>query len=443
MASIAKSLSNPLRKLSNNVASLLVIQVSNYALPLISVPYFTRIVGPEKFGVINFIGAFVAYCMLVTEFGFDTTATRDVVHAKENPRQLNQLCSEVFYSKAILFVLSLSVYSLFIACLPQLREELFVSLSYVFICFAIVLTPSWLFQGFQDNHVLAYYNITSKVLFTVAVLVFINVEQDYILYPLLLSMSQILIGGVAFYRIRSKYHVRLVSVSFHQILNRIKSSKHIFISMLVISLYSTTNVIIIGFFKGEGAVGQLSAALKIMALVQACLSVPFTQALFPFIGQRFKDSREEGFKVVQVALPIVLIIGLVCCLACCILAPLLVDILFGAEFRDAVHMLRILAFIPLVVVFSQFLGIQIMINLNMDRTFKKVILYGAIGGLIMNTLGGYFGGAIGISGTYLFTELTIAFFFIHFLRKENIALSTLFAKLNMKSLRLLINNVRA
>ncbi len=434
MATILHKSTGSFKKLTGNVVSLFIVQISNYALPLLSIPYFTRIVGPEKFGIINFVGAFVGYCILLTSFGFDTTATRDVVQAREDQSKLNQLCSEVIASKALLLVVSLIGYALLVISLPQLRHEMFVSVTSVLICFSIVLIPSWLYQGFQDNHLLAYYNIASKALFTLAILTLVRAESDYILYPLFLSASQVLIGLVAFRQMFRKYAISLKWVTFKDVRQRLQSSQSIFISFVVISLYSTSNIIIIGLFRNEVEVGQLSAALKVMVLIQACISVPFTQALFPYIGQQFTLSREEGIRIVQLAFPVVLAIGIVCCLGGSILAPFIIGLIYGNQFSDAAAMLRVLAFIPLIVIFSQFLGMQIMVNLNMDRTFRKVIIYGAMVGLVLNLIGGYFWGAIGISFTYLFTEILVAGLFVYFLSKENITLSMLLVRFNWRSL---------
>ncbi|GGG12438.1 oligosaccharide flippase family protein [Pontibacter amylolyticus] len=430
MITTKSSTNESIKKLGSNIVSLLVVQISNYALPLISIPFFTRIVGPEKFGIINFVGAFVGYCMLLTSFGFDTSATRDVVQVKDDPKLLNQLCSEVFYSKVLLLAISLVAYGVLVYFVPQMRQELFVSISSVLLCFSVVLIPSWLYQGFQDNHLLAYYNIASKIIFTIAILSMVKVKADYVLYPLFLSLSQIIIGCVAFYQIHHRYQIKIIRVTFDKIKERIKSSQAIFISFVIISLYSTSNILIIGFLEDEEAVGQLSAALKIMVLIQACISMPFSQALFPFIGQRFRVSKDEGLRVVQFTMPIVLTLAFIACLLGCLLAPVLVGIIFGKQFSEAINILRVLSFVPFVIVFSQFLGIHIMVNLNMDLIFKKVIFSGALIGIAMNFLGGYLGGTVGISFTYFLTELLIAFLFMYFLKKENITLSILFAKVN-------------
>ncbi|NEM97748.1 oligosaccharide flippase family protein [Pontibacter burrus] len=434
MASINSVTSNSsVRKLTGNLVSLLLIQVANYALPLLSIPYFTRIVGPERFGVINFVGAFVTYCVILINYGFDTTATRDVILVKDDQKALHRLCSEVFYSKSILFCVTLLIFGALVCFIPQLNSELTLSLYSFLICLAYVITPVWLFQGFQDNYILAFYSLGAKVVFTIAVLTLITTEKDYILYALLLSGSQILIGIIALIRTHYTYQIKLVKTTFHNLLIRLRSSQKVFVSLFIINLYTTANIIIIGFFENDKSVGLLAAALKIMALLQACISVPFSQALFPFIGQRFKYSKQEGLKWVQYTFPVVLLVGAVCCVLCSLLAPLLINLLFGKEFTGSVAMLRILSFIPLVVIYSQFLGLQVMINLQLDNLFQKVILYGALCGLFMNILGGYVWGAIGISITYLLTEILIALLFTYFLNKEKITLTMLFAKANKHS----------
>ena len=51
---------------------------STYALNLIVVPYQTRVLGPDKYGLIGIAAAIVVYVQLVIDFGFLLSATEDV-----------------------------------------------------------------------------------------------------------------------------------------------------------------------------------------------------------------------------------------------------------------------------------------------------------------------------------------------------------------------------
>ena len=61
-----------------NVFSLGVVQLCNYVFPFITVPIVSRIIGPDKFGVINFAAVFMTYFTLLINFGFDLSATRAI-----------------------------------------------------------------------------------------------------------------------------------------------------------------------------------------------------------------------------------------------------------------------------------------------------------------------------------------------------------------------------
>ena len=64
--------------LLKNVFSLSVVQIANYVFPFITVPIVSRIIGPDKFGVLSFASSFVTYFTLLINLGFDLSATRAI-----------------------------------------------------------------------------------------------------------------------------------------------------------------------------------------------------------------------------------------------------------------------------------------------------------------------------------------------------------------------------
>lgn len=66
------------RILLENFASLSVLQVVGCILTLITVPYLVRVLGPEKFGLITFAQAFITYLIILTDYGFNLSATRKI-----------------------------------------------------------------------------------------------------------------------------------------------------------------------------------------------------------------------------------------------------------------------------------------------------------------------------------------------------------------------------
>ena len=68
----------------HNVTSLSGLQVVTYLFPIIILPYLFRVIGPEKFGLIAFAQAFVQYFMILTDYGFSVSATKEISLCLEN-----------------------------------------------------------------------------------------------------------------------------------------------------------------------------------------------------------------------------------------------------------------------------------------------------------------------------------------------------------------------
>lgn len=121
--------------LGKNILSLGIVQIANYVLPLIAIPIVSRIIGPEKFGIINFLQAFVAYFILLISYGFNLTATRRLAVNPNDAEKRNQVFSEVISAQAILLLFSTIVFLVCLLLIPELREEWVVSLFTFATCF--------------------------------------------------------------------------------------------------------------------------------------------------------------------------------------------------------------------------------------------------------------------------------------------------------------------
>ncbi len=81
------------KRITENILSLFSLQGFNYILPLITFPYLTRVLGPDKYGLVVFALAFMGYFQILTDYGFNLSATREVSIHRSDDTKISQIFS--------------------------------------------------------------------------------------------------------------------------------------------------------------------------------------------------------------------------------------------------------------------------------------------------------------------------------------------------------------
>jgi len=406
--------------LLKNIASLGAVQIANYVFPLISIPIISRIIGPDKFGVINYAIAFISYFTLLISYGFDLTATRRVVKDPQNVILRSRIFSEVFYAKILLFSLSVILFSICLFIVPPLMAEKSVAIYTFLFCIGTVFTQNWLFQGMNELPKVAILNLISKFLFTFAILLIVQKKADYVWQPLLSAIIQISIALASFYWAKIRYHLTFVKVSLKDIIDLLLNERTVFFSLVAVSLYTTTNTVVLGLMTNETQVGYYTAGQRLIDVASTVINIPLSQALYPFIGMAFAESKEIGILTVQKIIPLIVFFTVIMAFGMLIFGPIVLKWFYGNSFSPSVPVFQIIAFVPFVIALSNVFGIQIMLNLNMDKIFFKITAGGAIIGIILNIIMVHYLGSIGTALNWLVVELYITMTMYLVLKARNV-----------------------
>jgi PST family polysaccharide transporter len=395
------------KNLARNIFSLGIMQAANYVFPLITVPVISRIIGPEKFGIINFADAVIMYFSLLINYGFDYSATRKIARDPDNAENRSSVFNEVFTSKCLLFVLSVAGFMTLLFTIPQLKQEKEVALFSFIVCLSAVFTQNWLFQGMQDLPKIAVLNFVAKLLFTIMILWVVRKKEDYLWQPLVSGIAYLSVSVFAFFWAVKKYNIKLSLVPVKKCLEVLRSEKTVFFSLVVISLYTTTNTVILGLYQSSEQVGYYTAGQKLIVIIQSVIAMPLAQALYPYIGRSFGESFETGLGQTRKLLPFVMALTGITGLLMIVAGPHFLTLFYGKAFSPSVPVFQILAFIPMIVGMSNIFGMQIMLNLKMDKTFFKITASGALLSILLNLVMVRYWGYIGSALNWLLTEIFI------------------------------------
>ncbi|AOW11045.1 flippase [Flavobacterium gilvum] len=409
-------------RLVKNVLSLGIVQVANYVLPLLAIPIVSRIIGPEKFGIINFVSAFVAYFTLIIGYGFNLTATRKLAQNPTDSQMRNRVFSEVFYAQIILLVFSSIIFLICLFFVPALRNEWEVSIFTFIVCISTLLTQDWLFQAMQDLPKVAILNFVSKFIFIILIILIINHQSDYIWYAFSLSISQILVSIISFIWSINRYKLKLYKINISSSIALLLEERTYFFSLVVINLYTSTNIVLLGFLTSSAQVGFYTAAQKITIIIQAILILPLRQALFPFMANKIKENVDNGIETAQKLLPIIFWPALCICIGTLFLSKYIIQILYGSAFEPAIIILQILSFIPMIIALSNIWGLTVMMNLKLDKIYFRITSISAFNSIILNLILIHYFDVIGSAIAWLLTELITLSSIFFYLNKIKIQL---------------------
>lgn len=382
--------------LFHNISALYGVHFVNYLLPLITVPYLTRVLGPSAWGLLAFTLAYGQYLNLIIEYGFSLSATREVAKFRENKEKLSELLAGVLGAKLILIFFSLIITLTLRFSISTFKEAPI--LLWLGFTWAITqsLNPLWYFQGLEKMRVTASIDIISKIISTIGIFIFIHAPSQFTIVLVLQIISSVFSSVMALIIAYKQVSFRFPNMT--SAWGALKLGWTMFLFKSAVSFYTVGNTFILGLFAEPQYVGYYAGAEKISKALLGLLN-PVSQAFYPRISYLVQQSRNSAAQLVITSLKIMGSGGLLMSIVAFFFSPLLVKLLLGSNFKPAIDSLRILSLLPTLIALSNVLGIQWMIPLGLDRPFNWIII---IAGIINITL------AITLAPKYLQNGMAIS-----------------------------------
>lgn len=414
------------KQLFSNFLSLSSIEIANYLFPLITVPYLVRVLGPGKYGLVAFAMAFVQYFVIFSDYGFNLTATRNISVSRDDPAKISKIFSSVMAVKFTIMIASLAVLLVLVYAIPKFRPDILLYLFAFGLVFGYVLFPIWFFQGMEKMKSIAALNLLSRALFLIAIFLFVRKESDYLYVPLFTSLGSILAGVVSLCIIFARFKIRIVLPTIKEIGEQLKEGWNVFISMVSISLITTSNTFILGFFATSEVVGYFSAGEKIINLASRAFN-PILVAVYPHIAKTAAVARDVAVKKLRKLFVMIMLLSFAVFTGIFIFSDPIVGIILGPKFEPSMTIVRILSPLAFVVPIAYIFANLGLLPFGLDRYFARIyILGGILNALLLLTLLYLFkAGAAGAAFSVLITQVTITILMYIVLRRHDIKIVNL------------------
>jgi O-antigen/teichoic acid export membrane protein len=369
--------SKPYNLTSNNtreikdVFYLIALQGMNYVMPLVVYPYLMIVLGAEKFGYIGFSMSITQYLMLIVDFGFNFSATKQIAIHKNNPQKLREIFWSTLFAKVGLLMVSFILLVIFSFGVPPF--QIYRSTMFVFFTMVIGNTFSfvWYFQGLGKIRFVSMITVVSKLLILPLTFILVKSPDDLgiaasVQAGVFVLSSLISIGVLKRHNDFPSWYRPTVN----QLSAEIKSSYPIFLSSVATSFYTALFAVILGFFSTPEEVGKYAAAEKIMRAFCYLIFMPVSQAFFPKISALSQTSTPKAVKLVGkiaylVAALMVVVFMLLYFLSGCITSFL------GNDYQGLDTLFKIMAAIPLLVALGGIAGQLGLLAVGGEKEKKK------------------------------------------------------------------------
>lgn len=392
-----------------------ILTTANYIFPLLTFPYVSRVLGVNNIGVCNFIDGIINYFVLFSMMGISILGIREVATNKNNPEKLQKTFSSLLTINSITTIIGLVILAIATVSIPRLAENIELMIFGGFKLLFNLFLIEWFYKGLEDFRYITVRTIFVKCLYVIAVFAFVRESTDYPIYYLI-TILMVVVNAI----VNIIHSRKFTSFSFKgiEIKPYVKSYFTLGVYLLLTSMYTSFNVIYLGFVGGDTEVGYYTTATKLYTILIA-LFTALTGVLMPRMSSLVAEGKIDEFKAkIDKSVNILLSISFPAIIFMTILAPQIVYLISGPGYEGAIVPMRIILPLFFIIGYEQILVIQTMMPLKMDKTILKNSMIGAIVGVSLNILLVTKLAAIGSAIVWVASELTISIFAQIYITKQ-------------------------
>ncbi|WP_439287241.1 oligosaccharide flippase family protein [Lonepinella sp. BR2357] len=359
--------------LVKNLIALALVQVANYLVPLLAWPLLAKGLGLEQFGSLMVLFSICTLAYILTDFGFNLSATHNVVQYREDRNYIKQYIANVFTLKLVFAVFASVVaviYIIFNLLTPTSALNTMSIVWIIAIIFAQSLHCIWFFQGIEKMKYITIANMVAKVGYVAMLALLFLFYKSINLALFCFFISQLIVSIIYLVCIyKENYQIGIPNLK--GMWQELKYSFSFFLSRLAVSVYTAANVLILGSFQGSGVAGLYGSAEKLYG-AGTNVSGIVSQVLFPYL------TRTGNLKLLLKLVLTLIIPVVVGCYMVGIFADDLMVLIFGEDFRLASEYFKLFLVLLCISFFSVIIGYPGFSAVKKVHFANYTVMFGAV-----------------------------------------------------------------
>ena len=374
-------------------------QILTIILPIITVPYVTRIFTSEALGNYVFYNSIVSYFSLFAMLGIGVYGTKQIAAASD----VSSTFWNIYAIQLIASILAISVYVIAVFSIPQMGG--IIPLIVGIALFAKMIDISWLFSGKEDFKKITIRNIVIRLIGVISIFTFVKSSDDLYLYVFLIVIFDFL--GQFVMWVPAKKFIKRPSFDSEIIKKNLHPIVLLFLPQVAISLYVVLDRTLLGLLGSYSDVGIYEQGQKLISIllkVVSSLGVVMLPRVANLLSER-KDREAQNMVKFSFILYNLIIFPMIFGLIA--VNEVFVKLFLGQNFQDVKYVLYIIVFNIMFVGWTNILGYQVLVVRNKNKEFMLSTTIPAFVSVAVNIAVIPFFGYIGASITSVVVEILV------------------------------------
>ena len=355
-------------------------QILNMIIPLITVPYISRVLGAHDVGINEYTNSWVTFFFLMGQMGITLYGNREVAYHRDDLYKRSQ----TFWGVEALQLLTVSsafvLYLVAVFLFSTTFKEFFLLQAIWIIATGVDI--SWYFMGLEEFRITVVRNTLVKIASLILIFTVVKTSNDLGKYILILGASQ-LVGNLTLWPYL-RGNIVWVSIKKWHPFKHFYPSLLLFIPTITTQVYLVLNRLMLGRMSTQADLGNFGQADKIVKFVLAVVTATGT-VMLPHVANKFakgdikgvRNSLYSSFNFVS-AIAIPMMFGLMA------IAKKFGPWFLGREFVLAGSVIFLEAPIILLIAWSNVTGTQYLMPVNRVKEYTTSVTIGALSNVIFN-----------------------------------------------------------
>lgn len=381
--------------------------------PLITMPYISRVLGPTGSGINYLTSANTQYFILLGSLGITLYGNRQIAYLRDNKQRVSQAFWEIFLLRCLMTLVALISFYIFVYFNHTYQWAYWMQ---SILIIATALDISWFFMGVENFKVTVSRNVIVKIFSILFIFTLVKTKNDVIIYIFILSLSQLLGNLTLFPYLR--HYINWPQWRQLQIWQHLRPSLALFLPQVAMQIYLILNKTMVGWLVSVKATGFYTYSDNTIRAVLT-LGTSLATVMMPRVANTFiHGDIKQVNKYTQLSFDFASAVAVPLMFGIAAVSLKFVPSFLGAGYSPVAYLMIIETLLILPVTWTSVIGNQYLIPLGRNRTYTNSVLLGALVSIVLNVPLILLFQTQGAMITSVVCEFAVAFYQLHAIRQE-------------------------